>query len=63
MKITSEVKQIAAWLRSLDAPRYFYGISYEGLALCIEQGLDPKSAILNHLAPETVEKLNVLVEG
>ncbi len=53
MEITPEVKQIIAWLRSLDAPEYFYGISYEGLALCIEGGLDPESAIMKDLAPET----------
>ena len=53
MLITPEVKQIAAWLRSLDAPPYFYGVSYEGLAQCIESGLDPSAPIMQRCAPET----------
>ena len=35
-------REAAAWLRSLDAPPYFYGLSYETIARCIESGLDPK---------------------
>lgn len=32
----------AAWLRGLTAPPYFYGVSYESIARCIESGLDPE---------------------
>lgn len=35
-------REAAAWLRSLDAPPYFYGLSYESIARCIESGLDPE---------------------
>ena len=35
-------REAAAWLRILDAPPYFYGLSYESIARCIESGLDPE---------------------
>ena len=39
---SKDTQRIVGWLRSLDAPQYSYGITYEGLARCIASGLDPK---------------------
>lgn len=39
---SKDTQRIVGWLRSLDAPPYSYGITYEGLARCIASGLDPK---------------------
>lgn len=47
-----DVLRIIQWLRSLPAPSYSYGIPYEGLAACIESGLDPTSPAMQEYAEE-----------
>ena len=47
-----DVLRIIQWLRSLPAPSYSYGIPYEGLAACIESGLDPASPAMQEYAEE-----------